>query len=251
MTTNPGWRARIGLILPADNVLMEPELYSLRLPGVGFNALRIGVTTHDEMREDAVRLAGVSTEMGVDALVYACAETSFNLGSEGRGTLVEQISRLGGVPTVSATDALLAGVHALGVSRVSVLTPYRQKSGEALEETLRQNGVTPLTANHVDFSHESADPREWYVTNRVDPTRVYRLAKQVACADAEAVVIASTNLSTFPIIRRLELDLGKPVLTTNQCILRWCLTTLSLRAETAELGRLVESTNEVRGDTRG
>lgn len=239
MTEVYGWRGRIGLILPLDNVVMEPELNALALPGVSFHGLRLTVSTADAMRSQAIETAGAMVELGLDAVAYACAETSFNGGSGVRKTLSQLIENECSLPVVTATNAMLAAAKQLGLERIAVVTPYGQESGTAFEQTLAESGLTVVSALHRDFRLESDDPREWYVTNRQPATEVYAMARKADTKGAEAVVIAATNLSTFGIIEQLETDLGKPVLTSNQCILWWCLRELGLSTKRIPLGRIM------------
>jgi maleate isomerase len=235
-----GWRGRIGLILPADNVLIEPELYALELSGVSFHTLRMTTTDHEAMRRQGVELAKSITELGLDAVVYGCAETSFNGGSGVRETLSELIAKECGLPVVTATNAMLAALEAMTVRRIAVLTPYKEESGQAFESTMREAGLVVVSAVHRDFSRESTDAREWFMTNRQPASTAYSMARALESADADAIVIASTNLATLAMIAQLERDANKPVVSTNQSILWWCLQTLGIAADGLDLGSLMD-----------
>jgi maleate isomerase len=234
-----GWRGRVGLILPADNVVTEPELAAAGISGLTFHGLRLTATEHDAMRAQALDLADVLVELGVDIAVYACAETSFNAGETQRQSLDSTIAERSGRPVVTATNAMLAALAALGVSAPALITPYTPRSGDILEATLRDNGREAVRARHRDFRLESDDPREWFNTNRQPVTEAYRMARGIDGTDADGILIASTNLPTFGIIEQLERDAGKPVVTSNQAILWWCLQTLGLDPGDVRLGMLL------------
>ncbi|TDE14369.1 hypothetical protein [Jiangella asiatica] len=236
-----GWRARIGLILPADNVVMEPELNALVLPGVSFHALRLTETEPERMRRQAVELASAIRELGLDAAVYACAETSFNGGDGARETLAGTIEVECGVPVVTATNALVVALAHVGARRLALATPYSARSGEILEATLNAQGYEIAASLHRDFSLESADPRVWYLTNRQPATMAYEIARSVDTAKADTVVIVSTNLATLQVVDYLEADLGKQVITTNQSIVWWCLRTLRIRQPDLGIGSLLHA----------
>ncbi|WP_158603966.1 maleate cis-trans isomerase family protein [Cryobacterium tepidiphilum] len=228
-----GWRGRVGLILPADNVVMEPELGSLAVPGVSFHGLRMTSTVHEQMRQQAIDLGGVLDEMGVDVAVYACAETSFNAGAEMRENLSSLIADNCRVPVVTATNAMLEAIAAVGMRRASVVTPYAPGSGALFESTLREHGVDVLSATHRDFRLEGGDPREWFHTNRQDSRTVREMARAVVHPDADGLIVSATNFPALGAVQELEAELGIPVVTSNQSILWWCLTRLGL--DTAEL----------------
>jgi maleate isomerase len=239
VTAHYGSQARIGLILPADNVVIEPELNAVAPPGVSFHALRLTATTHDEMRRQATELAGALHEMGADIAAYGCAETSFDAGPTANRSLSEVIAERSGVPVVTATTAMLEAVAANGLRAVSVLTPYTDASGALFERTLADQGVTVLQALHRDFRTEGEDPREWFLTNRQSAERVRDLALRVARPDADGLVVAATNFPALPVVEELEQRLGVPVVTSNQAILWWCLHRLGIPTADLPLGRLM------------
>lgn len=240
-----GWRGRVGLILPADNVLMEPELNALHLPGLSFHGLRLTATEPDAMRRQAVELARAVRELGLDAVVYACAETSFNGGDGVRLSLSETIEQECGVPVVTATNALLAALEFSGAERLAVATPYSAGSGDILEHTLRDHGFEIASSIHRDFSLESADPRVWYLTNRQPATLSYEIAKSLESVEADTVVMVSTNWATLQIVEHLERDTGKRVLTTNQSILWWLFRQLRIRQDDLGIGELLRLPSRV------
>lgn len=234
-----GWRARVGLVLPADNAVAEPELYSLNLPGISFHGVRLSATDHTQMREQAVEAASVFAEMGVDVAVYACAETSFNAGGGNRERLAEVIAQASGVPVTTATSATLEAVAALRLKRLAVVTPYSAASGELFEETLREHSIDVTRAVHRDFREGSGDPREWFATNRQPAHTVYDMVRGVVTKDADGVVISSTNLCTLPLLDQAEADIGKPIVSSNQSIVWWCLRELGIKAPVPGYGELL------------
>lgn len=237
--TEFGWRARIGLILPADNTVAEPELYSLGLPGVSFHTVRLSTTDHGEMRAQAVSIAGTLAEMGVDVAVYGCAETSFDAGGEERENLSSLIRAAGKVPVVTATGAMLAALSEREVRRLALVTPYTRRSGSLLEQTLAEDGFDVVAAIHRDFRETGEDPREWYETNRRPPTTAYGMVRSVDTPEAEAVLVSATNLPFLPLLEQAERDLGKPVVSSNQSVLWWCLRELGIKEPVMGYGELL------------
>lgn len=234
-----GWRARVGLILPADNVVTEPELGGLALHGVSFHGLRLTSTVPEVMRRQAVELAVAIGEMGLDVAVYTCAETSFNGGAESRATLAALIGDRCGVPVVTATNAMIEACAALGLRTPSVVTPYTAESGATFERTLTEHGMRPRRTLHRDFSREGDDPREWFLTNRQPLSTVDEMARRADTPESDGIVIAATNLPALGVVHRLETDLGKPIVSSNQSILWWCLRTLGITTADIPLGALM------------
>jgi maleate isomerase len=77
-------------------------------------------------------------------------------------------------------------------------------------------------------------------TGKQWPERVYREARKLDHADADAVFISCTNYRTFEIIERLERDLDLPVVTSNQATLWNTLRRLSVEPPERAPGRLFD-----------
>ena len=63
--------------MPADNVVIEPELAEVPLDGISFHVARIPTTVREEMPVRGIEAARIFVEIDCRAIVYACAESSF------------------------------------------------------------------------------------------------------------------------------------------------------------------------------
>ena len=217
-----GWRARLGVILPMDNAVLEPEWASLALPGVAVYAVRLLTTERSAMPTSGIELSAAFNELGVDAIGYACAETSLLGGMDTNVAVSAGIEAETGAPAVTAIGAMTESLESLGAGSVAIAAPYRPSSAAALEEYLTSAGVRVTNVVARDFSETSDDEREWYATNLQPPSTAYAMARAADRPDADAVVVAATNLRSFEVIGALEADLGKPVVSTNTALL-WAL----------------------------
>jgi maleate isomerase len=234
-----GWRARIGLILPADNVVIEPELYELGLPGVTYHAARLPAVEHDAMRALAEEAACTLHETGVDVVVYCCAETSFDAGAARRAQLTSVLEVASGVPANTATGAMVTAIRQMQLSKISLVTPYTDETGARFEQTLSDEGVGVIAAIHRDFRHGDVSTPEWYATNRQSPTTTYEMLRAANSPAADGVVVCSTNLPFMSVLEQAERDLGKTVIGCNQSIIWWCLSALGIKEPIDCAGRLL------------
>lgn len=234
-----GWRGRIGIILPVDNVVMEPELYGAGLEGVSFHFARLATSERSEMPGQGMALARIFPEMGVDAIVYACAETSFLDGEDGNQRIIREIEAAAGLPAITATQAMVEALRHIGAPPIGLVTPYTAPRGKVMAEFLSRSGIPVAASLHRDFQAGTDEAREWFHTNIQPPTVAYRMAVETNCEQVGAILVSATNFRTFEIISTLERDLGKPVITCNQAILWWCLRRLGLSESLPHLGRLL------------
>jgi maleate isomerase len=235
-----GWRGRCGLILPADNTVTEPELYGLGLEGLSFHFARLTSTDRALMPGQGVALAGVFREMGVDALAYACAETSFLNGVDANQALIAELEAAAGMPAITATAAMVLALRHLGAKTIALVTPYTALRGDVMEGYLRTVGFEILASHHQDFHAGSSGLREWYETNLQVPAVAYRLARALVAVRADAILISATNLRTAEMIPVLERDAGRPVVTSNGALAWWFARQLGVSLRGSGLGRLLD-----------
>jgi maleate cis-trans isomerase len=104
-----------------------------------------------------------------------------------------------------------------------------------------------IAAGHRDFSRFSADPREWYETNRQPLSTAYSMVREVDRDSANGVLIAATNFPTLQVLQQAEDDLGKPVVSCNQSILWWCLRELGIQQPISGFGVLLKGDPQMVG----
>jgi maleate cis-trans isomerase len=55
--------------------------------------------------------------------------------------------------------------------------------------------------------------------NRLGPEASYNFAKKADVNDADGIIIVATNFRTLEILKRLESELKKPVMSSNQALM--------------------------------
>ncbi len=235
-----GWRARIGLILPMDNAVMEPEYYALGLEGVSFHGVRMDTIERTQMPIRGAALSRQFVEVGTDVVGYACAETSFLKGVDGNAWIRDEIQRNCSQPAVTASGVMIEALQALDVKRVALVAPYPVSSADAMTAFLERNDITIANMVRRDFNDEYKDARDWYHTNLQPASTAFRMARQAKVDGAQAIFIAATNFRTMEILPRLEQDLGIPVVSTNQAMLWSMFRQIGVRESSARLGRLFD-----------
>jgi maleate cis-trans isomerase len=91
---------------------------------------------------------------------------------------------------------------------VSIAMPYVEAVARAGVKFVEAAGVEVLDARWLHMAG--------YKIAEMPAETAYQLAKEVDKPAADAVFISCVNWHTFEIIDRLERELGKPVITSNQ-----------------------------------
>src|SRR5437870_9400607 len=190
---------RIGVLVPAGNPTVEPELYRMAPASVTLHFARLDTGegtpgAHVGMeRRLLVYLDSLPTVLPALAavqpavVVLAHTSVSYAFGYGHEPSLVDRMTKLAGCPGITASRAILAAFAHLGVRRIALASPY----SEAVEAL----GATYWKAAGLDLV---ARGRLQGVTNIYDESeaRAYELGRRTDTRDADALLISGTGLPT-------------------------------------------------------
>lgn len=234
-----GWKARIGLIVPSTNTINEPEFWRMAPEGVGVftaRAMLQGRATPESYFEMAKAVSGAADQLAtaeVDIVAYGCTSGSFVCPME---ELIDDMQIRTGRPALAAAGAVVAALRALGARRVALATPYIDFVNQREREFLQEHGFEVVSLEALDLGHTQEERRG---IGRVPPEAIDRLARLADRPEADVVFISCTNLASLGVVERLEAELGKPVITSNQACFWACLRRLGLRDAIPGFGRLL------------
>jgi maleate cis-trans isomerase len=232
-----GARGRIGVVVPANNSVLEPELWSHLPADVALYATRIlarGNLTREAviaMEATVDRAVDELAATVVDAIVYADMVTTFIMEPGWNEAKTAAIAARTGVPCVSAWTALRDALAALGVRRFALGTPYPAAIHALCRPFFAARGLAITGDATLDILKMTDVPK-------VTPERVAALVDGLDRSGAEAVVLLATDLPTFGSIAALEARTGLPVLSSNQTILWRSLRVVGYDGPIDGLGRL-------------
>jgi maleate isomerase len=238
-----GWKARIGLIIPQDNAVIEPELYSItnQLKDITIHSTRLLTAEMSEMPENGIQTSSVFRSLGTDVNVYACAETAFLKGVDGNQYISNKIFEQTNKPAITAMSAMVEAIQFLNVKNITLVTPYTESRIAVISGFFERMGINVVRANNQNSKYYPIDPENQEKCNTQPYYTAYQMAREIDCNDSEAVIISATNIRTFEIINRLEQDLQKPVITTNQAIVWAILRKLGIKKNIPSLGKLLNT----------
>ncbi|MCE2949058.1 MAG: hypothetical protein ACK515_22960 [bacterium] len=227
-----GQRGRIGAIIPADNAVLEPEFYGMAPEGVSLNVARLPKSPRPEMPGNALLAAATLTHARVNLVSYMCAASSFILGPERNAQLCREMSEAaGGLPSFTATTAMVDALRAVGATRVSVLAPHPPDTARSLREYLEQSGfqVTDVDALGLPLAD----------INNTRPEQILAAIRAKDLSQADSIFIAATNFRAIDVVDEIEQTFGMPVVTSNQCSLWKALQILNVSAPYERYGQLL------------
>lgn len=207
-----GWRARLGIIIPSLNSTTEPEFYAMAPPGVTFHFDRMGFEQTDAanfegMVRDVPEAVRRLSHCRVDALAFGCTSGSLYGGINYQYQLIAQMQAIYPVPATTTSSCMVQALQALGISRLSVATPYVDWVNDLERKFLEGSGFEVLSLQGLQMTG--------FEVGEVHPETLYRFARGACAAGSQALFISCMGLRSLELVAPLEYDLGIPVLSSN------------------------------------
>ena len=209
--------ARIGLIIPSSNRMVEQEMAHFFPAGVTLHVARLRMTGphHMPLEQLLPRIADATrtlTDAKCDVVGFHCTATSMEGGMAGEERVLAAVSSAGAPRVTSTATAIRRAFDALGARRIVLVTPYSQHTTDEEAAFLRAAGLDVLRA----VGHALAGSDAYCAT----PPEVWR-ERVLAAAhpQADAYLLSCANIASLGVIDALERELGRPVISSNQAIL--------------------------------
>jgi maleate isomerase len=224
-----GWRARLGVVVLATNLTVEYEFRQMVPEGVSFNVARCQMPDTaqcEQEKEELFRGIGnnvlhAAEQLSMakpDVILFACTVGSF-LGGRGHDEEISaMISQKTGIPSLTTASAVLKAIRALGIEKITLLSPYTEGTGVKEKYFLEESipGLKVLSMKHLGVIGS-------FEKNLLPPSSAYRAAREAVVSDADGLFISCTAWRSMEIIASLERDLQIPVVTSTQASLWACL----------------------------
>lgn len=218
---------RIGMLLPSSSSVQERDIGGALPEDITLHVARMRLNNVDaestlrivqEIESESQKLADVD----VDVIIFPATAPSSRNGPGYDRELIKRISAASGRPATTASTALLEALRVLSVKRIAIGAPWSDSVNATVAAFLEANGVKVLAQEALGLVRNLE-------IGLLDPETAFDIGRRANSPEADAVLLACGNWSTFSIIDRLERDLGKPVLTTNQVTLWHALRMMNMR----------------------
>ena len=212
--TNP----RIGLIALASDFIIEKDFADvIKDKDIDFFVNRI--KTYDPLtKENLVKMSEDLTNVTndilpnekIDCVVYGCTSGTIASGHEIIEKKIKNAKPSSKVTTPST--AAIAALKKLNIKKISIFTPYPQKLNNQVVSFFKDEKFQVTSNSYLDID---SDSDIW----KVDPDFLYEVLTNMDHGDADAVFISCTALPVLQIIQKLEKNLNKFVLSSNQVLI--------------------------------
>ena len=209
--------ARVGLIIPSSNRMVEEEMVRAFPRGISVHVTRLRMTganrrAFDQLMPSVEEATRALLDARCDVVAFHCTANSMEGGKDGEQQILATLSRAGAPHATTTITAIQRAFDALGAKRIVLITPYSASTTEHEAEFLRQAGYDVLSAQGFALAGSDAYcamPPQFWRDRSVEAAR----------PDADAYLVSCANISVFGVIRELEARLERPVVTSNQAVI--------------------------------
>ncbi len=200
-----------GVLIPSTNTTVElecrllPDDYQAHFGRLASSTGRPFEPGRDEDIDYQSRLLGTAR---VELVLLA--QTSASVFSDDYDSLVTERMRTGaGVPALTSAQAVGRAVHALGVRRIGLVSPYSDDvNARAARYFATQHGLQTMAL-------EGFRATDAYEIGNLAPTLAVEAFKRISTPEIEAFVVPGGNFPTLLSVAAWEAEFGVPVVTTN------------------------------------
>ena len=231
MADTLGHRGVIGVMTPAMNTVVQPELELLRPNGVTNQMQRFqlgGERVSDDLIEEARKL------MDCKPVAIAVGLTT-DAGPGGVAKLARRCKELAdavGVPVCNASEADHAALSVLGAKRIGVVTPFTAEIDRNVRANAEEAGFEVVAIKGT----EAASLPAICETPLEDIRRVFY---DVAGSDCDAILQVGTALPVLALLDELERETGKPIVACNAAVYWQTLRAVGIADRISGFGRLL------------
>lgn len=227
------WRARWGVVIPAPNTAVEPDLWSLRPPGITFHIGRVPAEAPPPKDEaEYARLEDryssqiqtpegrakyeaafkLLSGIGADHFLFPVSLVTTRTGIEG----LQDLQRLfeqwsGGVGVTLGGQAVVDALEALGVRRVAVVSPYSEPAQQHVLDFLTEAGYDVVRSRALALGVGGIEN----MTTAMSVAEVVETLVDVDGPDVDVIFQSGANMSILAAVEEAERRTGKPVLGMN------------------------------------
>jgi maleate isomerase len=224
-------RSIIGVMTPAMNTVIQPELELLRPPGVTNQMQRFRLSG-ERISDDLLAEAEKLMDCRPAALAFGLTSDAGPGGVAKLAARSEELTERLGIPVCNASQANHAALRALGATRVAAVTPFDAATNRNVQANVEEAGFQVLAIKGTEAPSLPA-----ICETAIEDIR--RVFLTVAEADCEAIVQVGTALPVVAEIGALERETGRTVVACNAAVYWQTLRAAGIDDRIAGFGRLL------------
>jgi maleate isomerase len=214
-----GSRARVGVVVPSINTVVEPWFSRTMPAGVSLHAARmfmapkLSAETVIEMDKTEGMLAVRQiASCRPAAIAYCCTASSVVQGQAYDEHLRREIEQTSGAKATTATHAILSALAALGARRVAIVSPYTDEVDAMEHRFFKDAGLDVVGSANLGIG-------DTFLLAAPSAATLIDLARRGWREEADALIMTCLNTRSHVVVEEIEREIGKPVITSTTATL--------------------------------
>lgn len=216
-------RAKLGVLIPASDVVVEHDFQRFLPRDVSFHTARLKqgrsaqLGDHENLftmiasSEEAAKSVAV---VDIDLLLFCCTSASFFKGYGWDRELADRLRVATNVPSITTTTAIVDALKEAGRRKIFLATPYPDFCNRVEIDVLNREGFD--VAGSLSFGCERS-----IEVGSLTPDKMIGMIRdaRTEISACDALFVSCTGVRSTEIIGELERETGVPVLTSNSAII--------------------------------
>ena len=209
---------RIGLITLASDFRIEKDfnnvIYGKEIDLFSNRIHCYNPLTNETLKKMADDITDVTKEIlpdqKLDCVAYGC--TSGTIAS-GYSSIHKKVNLA--KPNTKVTTPITSAIKALkklNINKISVFTPYTDEINQSVAEYFKKENVEVVSLSFFDIASDLD-------IGKVDPDYLFEVLSKIDLSESDALFVSCTALPVLSLIDKLEIKLGKIVLSSNQTLI--------------------------------
>ena len=231
MTDTLASRAIIGVMTPAMNTVVQPELEALRPLGVTnqMQRFRLG---GDRISEDLFDEAEKLMDCHPRVLAVGLTTDAGPGGVAKLASVCDELQNHVGIPVCNASIATQKGLHLLRAHKIAVLTPFDADINRVVRENIETGGFEVIA---IEGTEAPSLPE----ICETPLSQIRDVVRRLAETDCDAIAQIGTALPVVGLIDELERETGKVIVACNAALYWQALRASGINDSVPGHGRLL------------
>jgi len=235
---------QIGLLFPVSVVDTTPyEFYGMIPRGVMLVTVALGLKEFSRANVEEVmaplnEYLATFTERAVDLIVHAGVPISILLGPQRHDELLRGVQSQTGIRTVSTLQCILSAARALGIRNLAVVNKWSVEMNAVLTRYFEQHGIRSAATRALSMA-----PGSFLKMKNADGlTIAYEMSREALLSNpaADGLYIGGGSWLTAPLVRVLEAEFDRPVITNTTSFVWQARRLIGLREPVVGYGRVFD-----------
>ena len=209
---------RIGLITLATDFRIEKDfnnvIYGKEIDLFSNRIHCYNPLTNETLKKMADDITDVTTEIlpdqKLDCVAYGCTSGTI---AAGYSSIYDKVNLA--KPNTKVTTPITSAIKALkklNIKKISVFTPYTKTINDTVLNYFKDQNITVSSLTYFDIASDLD-------IGKVEEEHLFDVLSKIDLSESEALFVSCTALPVLSIIDKLEKELNKVVLSSNQTLI--------------------------------